>query len=78
MKNINLDLTDIEMELLEKYAEKEDITVEEFAKLAVFEKIELQIEKDNFEESWNNYVKNPGAYTVEEVVNKLGLEEKNI
>ena len=70
-----LEMTDQENTLINDYAKRSGVSVLEFIKDAVMEKIEDEIDRKMLADALEEYQKHPEqVYTLEEVGKHLGLE----
>ena len=58
------ELNDQEVEKAETFAKECDLTVSEFARICLFDAVDLAHEA---EEAWEEYLKDPVTYTLEEI-----------
>ena len=65
--NLSLDLREDELALLEKYAEKHNMSMLEFIKVIILERMEV------YENAIKSYTKNPLSYTHSSLMRELGL-----
>lgn len=73
--SISLRLSNEDSMLIKKYAEMNGLTVSDFIRRAVLEKIEDEYDLKCYYEAIEEYKKNPVTYTHEEVVKMLESEE---
>ncbi len=71
---ISLRLNDDDTMLFKKYAELNGITVSELIRSSVIERIEDEYDLKAYEESLEEFNKNPVTYTLDEVEKELGLK----
>lgn len=71
--NLTLDLKDDELALLEKYADKYNMSMLEFIKNAIQERIKDEHDMEVYENAIKSYTKNPLSYTHSSIMRELGL-----
>lgn len=64
---ISVDLNDNEVKLIKKYARLKNISVSDFIRNAVMEKIEDEYDLKCYYQAMEEYKKNPKTYTHDEV-----------
>ena len=65
--NIPVSLDENEARIAKKYADINNISLEEFIKIAVIEKIENEYDLACYEKAMEEYNKNPKTYTLKEI-----------
>ncbi|MBQ3725625.1 MAG: CopG family transcriptional regulator [Selenomonadaceae bacterium] len=75
MALITVNLNDEALKVLEECAERKDISVSEFIRRAVLEKLEDEEDIRAADEAYAEYLKNPVTYSLEEIKAELGLNE---
>ena len=68
--NIPVSLDENEARIAKKYADINNISLEEFIKIAVIEKIENEYDLACYEKAMKEYKKNPKTYTLKEIYDK--------
>ena len=68
--NIPVSLDENEARIAKKYADINNISLEEFIKIAVIEKIENKYDLACYEKAMEEYKKNPKTYTLKEIYDK--------
>lgn len=68
--NIPVSLDENEARIAKKYADINNISLEEFIKIAVIEKIENEYDLACYEKAMEEYKKNPKTYTLKEIYDK--------
>lgn len=71
--SISVRLNEKEEKLLKDYARINNISISEFIRNAIMEKIEDEYDLKCYEEAMEEYKKNPKTYTLEEIEKELGL-----
>ncbi len=71
--NLSLDLREDELALLEKYAEKHNMSMLEFIKVIILERIKDEHDMEVYESAIKSYTKNPLSYTHSSLMRELGL-----
>lgn len=71
--NLSLDLKEDELALLEKYAEKHNMSMLEFIKVTILERIKDENDMEVYENAIKSYTKNPLSYTHSSLMRELGL-----
>lgn len=72
--SISLRLSNEDSMLIKKYAEMNNLTVSDFIRKAVLEKIEDEYDLKCYYEAIEEYKKNPVTYTLDEIEEELGLK----
>lgn len=72
--SISLRLSNEDSMLIKKYAEMNGLTVSDFIRRAVLEKIEDEYDLKCYYEAIEEYKKNPVSYTLDEIEEELGLK----
>ena len=75
MALITVNINDEALKHLEAYAERKDISVSEFIRRAVLEKLEDEEDIQAANEAYAEYLKNPVTYSLDEIKAELGLNE---
>lgn len=70
---ISLRLSDGDSALIKQYAEVNGLTVSEFIRQTVIERIENEYDLKAYEKAMKEYRANPVTYTLDEVERDLGL-----
>lgn len=73
--NISLSLNEADAALVSKYAEIHGMSVADFFRQSVMERIEDEVDLRAYQKAMREYQANPVAYTHEEVGRMLGLTE---
>lgn len=71
--NLSLDLKEDELALLEKYAEKHNMSMLEFIKVTILERIKDEHDMEVYENAIKSYTKNPLSYSHSSLMRELGL-----
>ena len=71
--SISVRLNKKEEKLLKDYVKLNNISISDFIRNAIMEKIEDEYDIQCYEEAMEEYKKNPKTYTLEEVKKELGL-----
>lgn len=71
---IFIEISDKELELMNEYAEHNDITVSEAMRKVIFERIEDQFDIFLYEKAFGEYEKSAKIYTLTEAKAMLGIE----
>lgn len=71
--NLTLDLREDELALLEKYADKYNMSMLEFIKNAIQERIKDEHDMEVYENAIKSYTQNPLSYTHSSLMRELGL-----
>ncbi len=71
--NLSLDLKEDELALLEKYAEKHNMSMLEFIKVTILERIKDENDMEVYENAIKSYTKNPLSYSHSSLMRELGL-----
>lgn len=72
---ISITLSDEDVSLFTKYAEMHNMSLSDFIRNTVLEKIEDEYDLKCYEEAIEEYKKNPVTRTFDEVVKELGLDK---
>lgn len=72
---ISVRLNDKDIALVKKYAEINNMSVSDFVRKAVMERIEDEIDLKVYDKAMAEYQRNPKAYSMEEVRQILELDE---
>ena len=70
---MSIRLSNEDSELFKRYAAMHGVSVSEFVRRSVMEKIEDEYDLKLYEKAVAEYEKNPKTYTLEEVGKELGL-----
>ena len=70
---ISVRLNEKDTELVKTYAKLNNISVSDLVRNALLEKIEDEYDLECYKKAIEEYKKNPKAYTLEEVKERLGL-----
>ena len=70
---VSVRLNDRDTELIKTYAEMNNISVSDLIRNAVLEKIEDEYDLECYNKAIEEYKKNPKTYTMEEVIEELGI-----
>ena len=68
--NIPVSLDENEARIAKKYADINNISLEELIKIALIEKIENEYDLACYEKAMEEYKKNPKTYTLKEIYDK--------
>lgn len=71
--NLTLDLREDELALLEKYADKHNMSMIEFIKNTLLERLKDEHDMEVYENAIKSYTKNPLSYTHSSLMRELGL-----
>ena len=71
--SISVRLNKKEEKLLKDYVKLNNISISDFIRNAIMEKIEDEYDIQCYEEAMEEYKKNPKTFTLEEVKKELGL-----
>lgn len=71
---VSLRLNDEDSRIIKSYAEIHGISVSELFRSAVLERIEDELDLQAFNESMEEYRKNPVSYSLEDVIKELELD----
>lgn len=71
--NLSLDLREDELALLEKYADKHNLSTIEFIKKTLLERLKDEHDMEVYENAIKSYTKNPFTYTHSSLMRELGL-----
>ena len=71
---MTLRINDQDGELIKKYIQMHGLTISEFARQAMLEKIEDEYDLTCYEKAVEEYELNPKTYTLEEVKKELDLD----
>ena len=72
--SISMRVSDAEKELIQKFAALYGMSVSDYIRTVVMEKIEDEFDLKAYEEAKAEFEKNPVTYTHEQVKKELGLE----
>ena len=73
---ISVRLSDKDAKLLKAYADMNNISLSDFIRNAVLEKIEDEYDLKAYYEAIKEYKKNPKTYTLDEVKKELNLDNE--
>lgn len=71
---ISLNLSENEALLIQKYAELNEMTIGEFLRQSVLERIEDEYDLQAFEQAMQDFQINPQTYTLAEIKQDFGLQ----
>lgn len=71
--SISIRLNDQESELIKNIAKINNLSVSEFIRKTVMERIEDEIDLQDYKKAMAEYQKNPVTYSMDEVAKELGL-----
>lgn len=71
--SISIRLTEQENEMIKTFAKINNMSVSEFIRKAVMERIEDEIDLQDYQKAMADFKKNPVTYSMEEVAKELGL-----
>ena len=74
MPNLSIEMSKEEYEAIQNYASAHDVSMEKAVKDAFFEMLEDQLDIEAADAAYAMYLKDPKAYTSEEVARKLGIK----
>ncbi|MBQ4650713.1 MAG: CopG family transcriptional regulator [Firmicutes bacterium] len=72
---ISLRMSEKDTTLIKQYAQLQNLSVSEFIRQTVMEKIEEELDIKAYNEAMEEYKKNPVTYTLEEVKRELLTDE---
>ena len=70
---ISLRLSEQDAKLIKDYAKLNNISISDLFRQTVIEKIEDEIDLEAYNKAYEEYLKNPKTYTLEEVKKEFGL-----
>lgn len=70
---ISLRLSEQDAKLIKDYAKLNNISVSDLFRQTVIERIEDEIDLEAYNKAYEEYLKDPKTYTLEEVKKELGL-----
>lgn len=70
---ISLRLSEQDAKLIKDYAKLNNISVSDLFRQTVIERIEDEIDLEAYNKAYEEYLKNPKTYTLEEVKKEFGL-----
>lgn len=70
---ISLRLSEKDAKLIKDYAKLNNISVSDLFRQTVIERIEDEIDLEAYNKAYEEYLKDPKTYTLEEVKKELGL-----
>jgi RHH-type rel operon transcriptional repressor/antitoxin RelB len=71
--SISIRLNEQENEMIKTFAKINNMSVSEFIRKAVMERIEDEIDLQDYQKAMADFKKNPVTYSMEEVAKELGL-----
>ena len=71
--SISIRLNEQENEMIKTFAKINNMSVSEFIRKAVMERIEDEIDFKDYQKAMADFKKNPVTYSMEEVAKELGL-----
>lgn len=71
--SISIRLNEQENELIKNIAKINNLSVSEFIRKAVMERIEDEIDLQDYKKAMDNFKKNPVTYSMDDVAKELGL-----
>ena len=71
--SISIRLNEQENEMIKTFAKINNMSVYEFIRKAVMERIEDEIDLQDYQKAMADFKKNPVTYSMEEVAKELGL-----
>lgn len=71
--SISIRLNEQENEMIKTFAKINNMSVSEFIRKAVMERIEDEIDLQDYQKAMADFKKNPVTYSMEEVTKELGL-----
>ena len=71
--SISIILNEQENEMIKTFAKINNMSVSEFIRKAVMERIEDEIDLQDYQKAMADFKKNPVTYSMEEVAKELGL-----
>lgn len=71
--SISIRLNEQENEMIKTFAKFNNMSVSEFIRKAVMERIEDEIDLQDYQKAMADFKKNPVTYSMEEVAKELGL-----
>lgn len=71
--SISIRLNEQENEMIKTFAKINNMSVSEFIRKAVMERIEDEINLQDYQKAMADFKKNPVTYSMEEVAKELGL-----
>ena len=71
--SISIRLNEQENEMIRTFAKINNMSVSEFIRKAVMERIEDEIDLQDYQKAMADFKKNPVTYSMEEVAKELGL-----
>ncbi len=71
--SISIRLNEQENEMIKTFAKINNMSVSEFIRKAVMERIEYEIDLQDYQKAMADFKKNPVTYSMEEVAKELGL-----
>ncbi len=72
--DISINLGDEDSLLIEKYASRRDMTVSDFVRQTVMEKIEDEYDLECYEKAMEEFRADPTTYTSDDIGRMLGLD----
>ncbi|PWM79442.1 MAG: CopG family transcriptional regulator [Phascolarctobacterium sp.] len=71
--SISIRLNEQENELIKNFAKVNNMSVSEFIRKTVMERIEDEIDLEDYKKAMSEYKKNPKTYSMKEMAEELGL-----
>lgn len=71
--SISIRLNEQENELIKNFAKVNNMSVSEFIRKTVMERIEDEIDLEDYKKAMSEYKKNPKTYSMKEMAEALGL-----
>lgn len=71
--SISIRLNEQENEMIKTFAKINNMSVSEFIRKAVMERVEDEIDLQDYQKAMADFKKNPVTYSMEEVAKELGL-----
>ena len=71
---VSIRLSESEAALIRKYAEMKNMTVTEFVRQTLLERIEDQNDISEYEAAMKEYLDNPKTYSLDEAERELGIK----
>ncbi|MDL2325327.1 DUF6290 family protein [Ruminococcaceae bacterium OttesenSCG-928-A16] len=71
---ISMRLSEADEKLIRTYTEMHNVSISDFARNAMIEKIEDEIDLKAWHEAMDEFKKNPVTYTLAEIEEELGLK----
>ncbi|HHX54480.1 MAG TPA: ribbon-helix-helix protein, CopG family [Clostridiales bacterium] len=71
---VSIRLSESEAALIRKYAEMKNMTVSEFVRQTLLERIEDEYDISEYEAAMKEYLDNPKTYSLDEAERELGIK----